>query len=43
MSTFTELKSRLKAGPILKVPDLSKPFVLRTDASEQSVGAIYLQ
>lgn len=40
---FRELKRRLTSTPILRLPDLQKPFVLRTDASDRSVGAVLLQ
>lgn len=40
---FTVLKDKLAASPILQTPDLSKPFVLRTDASSTSIGAVLLQ
>lgn len=33
----------LSAKPILRSPDLEQPFVLRTDASSTSLGAVLLQ
>lgn len=40
---FGNLKQCLVMAPILKLPDASKPFVLRTDASNVELGAILLQ
>lgn len=40
---FEELKVRLSSAPILIQADYSKPFVLRTDASNYALGAVLLQ
>ncbi|XP_064468579.1 uncharacterized protein LOC135380569 [Ornithodoros turicata] len=40
---FNELKKLLSSAPILKLPDFTRPFVIRTDASGRSLGAILLQ
>ena len=40
---FQKLKTCLSSAPILSLPDLGKPFVLRTDASSTGVGAVLLQ
>ena len=40
---FENLKVSLSQYPILALPDLEKPFILRTDASETGVGAVLLQ
>ncbi len=40
---YTTLKSELTNSPILHLPDVAKPFVLRTDASDAGVGAVLLQ
>ena len=36
-------ESALSTEPILKLPDMSKEFVLQTDASESAIGAVLLQ
>ena len=40
---FTTLKKLLTSKPILRIPDLDKMFVLRTDASDVGIGAMLLQ
>ena len=40
---FNKLKSCLLSEPVLKLPDTSLTFVLRTDASNFGLGAILLQ
>lgn len=40
---FDQLKSKLTSDPILKLPDLGKEYVLRTDASGEGLGAVLLQ
>lgn len=40
---FNELKKALSNPPILRLADLQKPFVIRTDASDPSIAAILLQ
>ncbi len=40
---FVTLKGLLTRDPVLKLPELDKPFVLRTDASDIGLGAILLQ
>ena len=40
---FNLLKSSLLCKPILRLPDVTKPFVLRTDASSVALGAALLQ
>ena len=43
MKEFNFLKECLVSPPILKVPDLEKPFCLRTDASSIGLGGVLLQ
>lgn len=40
---FLTLKKRITEKPILRIPDVSKRFVLRTDASDTGIGAVLLQ
>ena len=40
---YSQLKEYLLEEPVLKLPDLMKPFVLRTDASGVGVTAELLQ
>ena len=40
---FQTLKSKLANPPILQLPDFTKTFVLRTDASNRGLGAILMQ
>jgi hypothetical protein len=40
---FTALKDALTSAPVLKIPDLSKPFQVIADASDYAIGAILLQ
>ncbi|KAL3861557.1 hypothetical protein ACJMK2_007585 [Sinanodonta woodiana] len=40
---FNALKENLISAPILKLPELNKAFILRSDASETGLGAVLLQ
>ena len=40
---FEKLKSQLTSSLVLRLPDLSKPFVVQTDASKLGTGAVLLQ
>ena len=42
-SSFQELKKMLTEAPILKYPDIDKPFILDTDACFSSIGAVLSQ
>ncbi len=42
-AAFEKLKSAMISPPILRLPDPSKPYLLRTDASGFAVGAALLQ
>lgn len=42
-NALTSLKYALMVTPVLKLPDISKPFILQTDASDAGVGAELLQ
>ena len=37
-AAFQDLRGRLVSAPILRMPDMSKPFILSCDASNESVG-----
>ena len=40
---FMTLKSLLCKEPILQLPDFNKQFILRTDASQEGIGAVLMQ
>ena len=40
---YMSLKKTLTSKPILKLPTMDKPFILRTDASDTGIGAVLLQ
>lgn len=41
--SFEELKLKLVEPPILRLPDMQRPFILQTDASGDALGAILSQ
>ncbi|CAM5146436.1 unnamed protein product [Natator depressus] len=40
---FNQLKATLMSDPVLRAPDFDKPFLVTTDTSERSVGAVLMQ
>jgi hypothetical protein len=40
---FVALKSHICNPPVLRLPNVSKPFILQTDASDEGIGAVLLQ
>ena len=43
VNSFKVLKSYLSTNPVLRLPDYSKVFYLRTDASNYGIGSVLLQ
>ena len=41
--SFQTLKDFLTKYPILRLPDFSRPFIIRTDSSDTGMGAVLLQ
>ena len=39
--TFKKLKGMLLCEPLLRSPDFGRPFILRTDESENGAGAVF--
>ena len=41
--SFEEVKARLTAPPILALPKTNRPYMINTDASVHTIGAVFLQ
>lgn len=42
-SSFQALKAALISAPVLALPDLQKPFLIETNASDKGIGAVLQQ
>jgi hypothetical protein len=42
-TAFEAIKTAMTSAPVLTLPDITKPFVVYTDASEIAIGAVLLQ
>ena len=40
---FKELREKMSSEPVVRLPDLNKPFIVKTDACDTGMGAILLQ
>jgi hypothetical protein len=42
ITTFEQIKQALCSTPVLALPDFLKPFILETNASDKSIGAVLM-
>ena len=42
-TAFEAIKAAMTSAPVLALPNITKPFVVYTDASEIAIGAVLLQ
>ena len=42
-ASYNKLKKAISSAPVLHLPDVKRPYVLRTDASDWGIGGILLQ
>ena len=42
-TSFQALRDAMATEPVLRLPDLSRPFILTTDASQTGIGAVLMQ
>ena len=42
-TAFEQLKANLTHSPVLKVPEVNKPYIVYTDASDVGLGAVLSQ
>lgn len=40
---FKNLKNAVTSGPVLKAPEVDKPFIVQTDACDLGIGAVLSQ
>jgi hypothetical protein len=43
LEAFEHIKKVLYAAPVLALPNFNKPFILESDASDKSIGAVLMQ
>jgi hypothetical protein len=43
LEAFEHIKKVLYVAPVLALPNFNKPFILESDASDKSIGAVLMQ
>ena len=43
MDRFEQLKAAIIANPVVRLPDVNRPFIVETDASQIAIGAVLKQ